>query len=88
MVSCGLSLISSDQLSPADSNSVTVTVSGATAICPITINYKWRLTTPTSDTMTIAYSVSGPSQSSSGLFDIITQPAEGTVTTLAIGVVQ
>jgi hypothetical protein len=87
-VSCSLSLISSDQLAPTDSSSVSVTVSGSTAICPITIDYKWRLTTPSTDTLTIAYSVQGPIQSSSALYDVITQPAEGTVTTLAFGVVQ
>jgi hypothetical protein len=38
--------------------------------------------------LTIAYSVQGPIQTSSAVYEIITQPADGTVTTLAIGVIQ
>jgi hypothetical protein len=87
-VSCSLELISSDQLGPSDTNSVTATVSGSTATCNITMYYKWRLMTPSTDTLTVAYSVQGPIQTSTALYDIITQPADGTVTTLTIGVIQ
>jgi hypothetical protein len=71
MVSCSLALLSSDPRSPSDSASVSAPVSGSSATCLVTVNYRWRLTTPSSDTMTIAYSVSGPIQSSSGLVNII-----------------
>jgi hypothetical protein len=87
-VSCSLVLISSDKLSPSDTQSETATVSGSAATCNITMNYKWRLMTPSTDTLTIAYSVQGPVQTSSAIYDVITQPADGTVTTLAIGVIQ
>jgi hypothetical protein len=87
-VSCSLSLISNDQLAPNDTQSQDATVSGSAATCNITVNYKWRLMTPSTDTLTVAYSVQGPTQTSAALYDIITQPADGTVTTLTIGVTQ
>jgi hypothetical protein len=87
-VTCSLALISSDQLAPSDTQSVTATVSGSAATCNITMHYKWRVMTPSTDTLTIAYSVQGPIQTSSAVYEIITQPADGTVTTLAIGVIQ
>jgi hypothetical protein len=83
-----LSLISSDQLAPNDTQSQDATVSGFAATCNITLHYKWRLMTPASDTLTIAYSVQGPTQTSAALFDVITQPADGTQTIVNIGVVQ
>lgn len=87
-VSCSLALISSDQRAPSDSNSVSAPVTGSTATCPLTMYYKWRLTTPSSDTMTIAYSVQGPVQVSSGLANIIPMPADGTISTFIIKVTQ
>jgi hypothetical protein len=87
-VSCGLSLISSDQRSPSDSQTISAPVSGSTAICQITMSYRWRLTVPSSDTMTIAYSVQGPVQSSFGLVNIIPMPADGAQSTFNIGVTQ
>ncbi|MGH6839520.1 MAG: hypothetical protein ACREDT_12120 [Methylocella sp.] len=87
-VVCGLSLISSDQRSPSDTKSKTGTVSGSAATCVVRVHYSWPLTTPASDTMTIAYSVQGPVQTSSGITNIISMPANGAVTTEAIGVTQ
>jgi hypothetical protein len=87
-VSCNLTLISSDKRAPSDTKSKTETVSGSTATCIVKVHYSWPLTTPASDTMTIAYSVQGPVQTSAGITDIISMPANGTVTTLAIGVTQ
>jgi hypothetical protein len=87
-VSCSLSLISSDQRAPSDSKSKTETVSGSTATCIVKVHYSWPLTTPASDTMTIVYSVQGPVQTSAGITNIISMPANGTVTALAIGVTQ
>jgi hypothetical protein len=81
-VSCSLTLISNDPRGPSDTNSTSAPVNGSTASCPITINYNWRLTSSdvTTDTMTIAYSVSGPAQTSSGLVNIIAMPAPGATT--------
>jgi hypothetical protein len=87
-VSCSLALISSDQLAPSESKSKTETVSDSTATCKVRVHYSWSLTTPASDTMTIAYSVQGPVQTSTGISNIITMPANGTVTTEAIAVTQ
>jgi len=87
-VSCSLLLISNDQRAPSDTQSQDAAVSGSAATCNITLHYKWRLTTPASDTLTIAYSVQGTTQTSSGLYDIIAQPADGTPTIVNIGVVQ
>ena len=51
--------------------------------------YRWRLTTPAEDTMTIAYSVVGPTQTSSGLVNIIPMPADGSqLGPMNIGVTQ
>ena len=87
-VSCSLSLISSDQRAPSDSKTIDALVSGSTATCVITVNYRWRLTTPTTDLMTIAYSVQGPVQTSSGLINIIAMPADGTHLSQSFGVTQ
>jgi hypothetical protein len=87
-VSCSVSLISNDQRAPADSSTVTAPVSGSTATCVVTVNYRWRLTTPSTDTMTIAYSVQGPVQVSSGLINIIPMPADGTHLSQSFGVTQ
>jgi hypothetical protein len=87
-VSCSLSLISNDQRAPSDTQSISAPVSGTTAICNITMNYKWRPTTPASDTMTIAYSVQGPVQNSSGITNIIPMPANGTTKIITIAVTQ
>jgi hypothetical protein len=89
-VSCSLSLISSDPRGPSDTNSTTAAVSGTTAVCNITMHFNWRLTSTSlsADTMTIAYSVAGPSQTSSGLVNIIPMPANATQLTLNIPVTQ
>jgi hypothetical protein len=89
-VSCSLSLISSDPRGPSDSNSTSATVSGSTAVCQIAMYYNWRLTSSSlsSDTLTIAYSVSGPIQTSSGLVNIIPMPASGSQLNLSIPVTQ
>ena len=78
-VSCSLSLISNDARGESDSNGATAAVSGSQAICSVTIPYKWALTTPNADTMTMAYSVQGPVQYSSGIFNIIVMPAAGSI---------
>jgi hypothetical protein len=87
-VSCSLSLISSDPRGPSDTNSTSAPVSGSSAICQITMHFNWRLTSGSSDTMTIAYSVAGPVQTSSGLVNIIPMPASGTQLNLNIPVTQ
>ena len=88
-VSCSLSLISNDPRAPSDTQNASVTTTGgASVICPLTLNYRWRLTTPASDTMTIAYSVQGPTQSSSGIVNIIPMPADGYVANMAFTVNQ
>lgn len=88
-VSCSLSLISNDPRGPSDTQNASVTTSGGnTVICPISLNYRWRLTDPSADTMTIAYSVQGPTQSSSGIVNIIPMPADGYVANMAFTVNQ
>ncbi len=89
-VSCSLALLSNDPRGPSDSASVTSTVSGSTAICTVTANYRWRLTSTSlsTDTMTIAYSVQGPVQVSSGLVNIVPMPANGTHLSQSFGVTQ
>lgn len=89
-VSCSLSLISSDPRGPSDTNSVSAPVNGSTATCQINMHFRWRLTSTSvgQDTMTIAYSVQGPAQSSSGLVNTIPMPADGTQLGLNIGVTQ
>ena len=88
-VSCSLSLISNDPRAPSDTQNASVTTTGGNSVvCPITLNYRWRLTTPSSDTMTIAYSVQGPTQSSSGIVNIIPMPADGYVANMAFTVNQ
>lgn len=87
-VSCNLSLLSSDARAPSDSKTIDAPVSGSTATCIVKVNYKWRLTTPATDTMTIAYSVQGPNQTSSGLVNVIAMPADGTNLSQSIGVTQ
>jgi hypothetical protein len=79
-VSCSLSLISNDPRGPSDTSSTSAAVSGSSATCQISMHFNWRLTSTSlsSDTMTIAYSVAGPSQTSSGLVNIIPMPASGT----------
>ncbi len=88
-ISCNLSLISSDPRAPSDTQNVSVTASGDnTVICPISMAYRWRLTNPAADTMTIAYGVQGPTQSSSGIVNIIPMPADGFAANLAFTVNQ
>ena len=88
-VSCSLSLISNDPRAPSDTQNASVTTAGGnTVVCPITLNYRWRLTTPASDTMTIAYGVQGPTQSSSGIVNIIPMPADGYVANMVFTVNQ
>lgn len=79
-ISCTLSLSSNDARGPADSQTVTAVVNGATGVCNITMYYRWRLTVPTQDSMTISYSVTGPVQTSSGVVNIIPMPHDGTTT--------
>jgi len=86
-VSCNLSLFGSDVLAPSDSQSVSAPVSGSSAVCKLTVHYGWRLESTTS-TMTIAYSVQGPVQSSSGLYSTMTMPQNGTTTTVALAITQ
>jgi hypothetical protein len=54
------------------------------------MSFYWRLSASSlsSDTMTIAYSVAGPLQTSSGLTNIISMPASGSLLTLNIPVTQ
>jgi hypothetical protein len=89
-VSCSLSLISSDPRGPSDSNSTSAPVNGSTAICQISMHFNWRLTSTSlaSDMMSIVYSVAGPSQTSSGIVNIIPMPASGTQLALNIPVTQ
>jgi hypothetical protein len=86
-VSCGVALIGSDTLAPSDSKSVSAPVTNSTAVCKLTVHYKWRVESTTS-TMTIAYSASGPIQTSSGIYNIITVPGNGVTTTVAVAVTQ
>lgn len=86
-VSCGVALIGDDTHSPADNRSVDVAVVGSKATCKLTIPYKWHLASATSK-MSIAYSVSGPRQSSSGIHSVFTVPANGTNTTVAVAISQ
>jgi len=86
-ITCTLILIGSDTLAPTESNSVTVTVGGTTASCSVPVRYKWRVQNPNSN-MAISYSVSGPTRTSSGIFDVIQMPANGTKTNVTIGVAQ
>ena len=79
-VACSLSLSSNDARGPADTLSTTAPVTGNQAICYITIYYRWRLTVPSADTMTISYSATGPIQTSSGVVNIIPMPADGAFT--------
>ena len=88
-VSCNLALISNDPRAPSDTQGASVTTTGGnTIICPVTVNYRWRLTNPASDTMTIAYAVEGPTQSSSGIVNIIPMPADGYVANMVFTVNQ
>jgi hypothetical protein len=76
-ISCSLSLISNDPRNPSDTNSISAPVTGSTAVCNITMYYYWRLTSGSNDTMTIAYSVQGPAQTSNGIVGVIAMPANG-----------
>jgi hypothetical protein len=73
-VSCALSLVGDDALNPTDSKFTSVAVNGTTATCRVPVRYKWTVNNPASH-MTIAYSVSGPTQSSSGIAKVIPLPA-------------
>jgi hypothetical protein len=86
-VSCNVALIGSDTRAPSDSQFVNAAVSGSTATCTLTLHYKWRLTSVATN-MTIAYSVSGPAQVSSGIYNIITVPANGATTNVAVAIEQ
>ena len=90
-ISCSLSLISNDPRGPSDTNSTTAPVNGTTAVCNITMYYYWRLTSgsTSSDTMLIAYSVQGPTQTSSGVVGSIAMPANGSeVGPMTINIIQ
>lgn len=86
-VSCSLALLGNDTRSPSDGKFANASVSGSTAVCKIAVHYKWHLSSASS-TMTIAYSVTGPTQSSSGIYDTIAMPANGATTTVAVAVTQ
>jgi hypothetical protein len=86
-VSCSVVLIGSDALSPSDTKTASVAVSGSAATCSLKLFYSWRLASPTSN-MTIAYSVSGPEQTSSGTYETIVVPANGTNTKVTLAIVQ
>jgi len=86
-VTCTLILVGSDTLAPSDTSSVTVTVNGSSASCNVPVRYKWRVQN-TNSNMAISYSVSGPTRTSSGIFDVIQMPANGTKTNVTIGVAQ
>jgi hypothetical protein len=51
------------------------------------MRYRWSLVLATSK-MAIAYSVSGPSQSSAGIYSTIPVPANGATTKVAIAISQ
>jgi len=87
LASCSLTLIGNDTLGPSETQTVTASVSNARAVCKLTVHYNWRLDSVSSQ-MTIAYSASGPIQSSSGVYEVITVPADGTVTNVAVAVLQ
>jgi hypothetical protein len=86
-VLCGLALIGSDTHAPSDSKSVNVGVANSKAVCKITLRYNWHLASATSK-MTIAYTATGPSQTSSGIQSIITVPANAHTTTVAVAISQ
>jgi hypothetical protein len=86
-VSCGVSLIGNDSSAPSDSKSTRASVSSGKATCHIIMRYRWSLVLATSK-MAIAYSVSGPSQSSAGIYSTISVPANGATTKIAIAISQ
>jgi hypothetical protein len=86
-VTCTLILVGSDALAPSDTSSVTMTVNGSSASCSLPVRYKWRVQSTTSD-MAISYSVSGPARTSSGIFEVLALPPNGTKTKVTIGVAQ
>ena len=86
-VSCTISLIGSDTNAPSDSRFVEANVVGSRASCRVIVPYRWNLAVATSK-MTIAYSVSGPAQSSSGIYRVLPIPANGITTKAAITVSQ
>ena len=85
--SCSLTLIGNDTLEPSETQTVTAPVSNSRATCKLTVHYSWRLDSVSSG-MTIAYSVSGPIQSSSAIFETITVPADGATTNVGVAVQQ
>lgn len=86
-VVCGLALLGGDTLAPSDSGSVAAKVSGSTAVCKLSVPYKWRLESASSS-MTIVYTASGPVQTSSATYEVITMPANGVVTPLTVEITQ
>jgi hypothetical protein len=86
-VNCSISLISNDALGLVETKSVSAPVSGSTAICRTGVRYRWTLASPTSK-MTIAYTLSGPQQYSSGIITTIPMPANGSATAASVAVTQ
>jgi hypothetical protein len=86
-VSCNLALIGSDALAPSDVKSVSAPVSGTSAVCDVSVPYEWRLKSASSN-MTIAYTVSGPQQTSSAIYNIIAVPADGATTVAHVAITQ
>jgi len=90
----GLSVIDSGARIYDESNSVTATGTGTTRTCKLAIPYSWSLLTPTTDSMSTTYTVTGftgtsglPSRSSILTpLDSRKVPANGTITALTAAV--
>lgn len=82
-VSCSIALVSDDTRAPTESAATDVPVKGKRAVCTVKVRYHWLLSKADS-TIQLVYSVSGPSQNSSGVYDRITVPADGAHTTFSL----
>jgi hypothetical protein len=85
-VSCNLALIGSDARAPSDVKFVSAPVSGTSAVCDISLHYERRLISASSN-MTIAYTVSGPQQTNSAIYNIIAVP-DGATKRVSVAITQ
>lgn len=82
-VNCNLSLISDDVNHPSENAYTSANVNGSQAICTMVVHYLWNVAATSQGTL--AYGVSGPSQSSSGIY--ITGPMPPNGTNLSVNIV-
>ena len=95
--SCGLSATSFEattSLSFLDSHQVAATKSGSTLTCSFGLPYSWALTTPTTDSVTVSYTVNAvngttglPTRLADHGIAHIKVPATGTTTTYTLSTV-